>query len=248
MKETLIMLSIILPTYKERKNLEVFIPQIEEEFRDVPSEIIVVDDGSKDGTTELLAALNSKFKNIRFIERPGLMGIGSALRDGYNAAEGEYILSSDADLSFSVPDMRALYKKIKEGYDFVLGYKIESSAPQATEMQHVSFQLYLKHIVSKLGNWLIRRVSGIKNLKNFNTNFRIIRRSKWNELKVIEDRNFFLCEMILKANQRGFTMTEIPVSFHNRKFGSSKMILSKEMRRSLIKLLQYTIFRSFLKN
>src|SRR3989344_5133425 len=94
-------LSIVLPTYKEKKNLAIFVPQIEAEFKGILFEIIVVDDNSEDGTRELVHALNEQYTNVILVERPGLLGIGSALRDGYNTARGEYILSSDADLSFS---------------------------------------------------------------------------------------------------------------------------------------------------
>ncbi|MCX6813612.1 MAG: glycosyltransferase, partial [Candidatus Azambacteria bacterium] len=119
----MIKLSIILPTYNEAENLKILIPQIEGEFKDGSLEIIVVDDNSPDGTKELLETLNNNFKNIKLISRPKLMGIGSAIRDGYNLAQGEYILSSDADLSFKVDDMRRLYEKLNEGYDLVLAYR-----------------------------------------------------------------------------------------------------------------------------
>ncbi|MBP9869589.1 glycosyltransferase, partial [Patescibacteria group bacterium] len=117
-------LSIILPAYREKLNLEIFIPQIEAEFRDIPHEIIVVDDHSEDGTRELIESLHASSSHIQLLERPGLLGIGSALRDGYNKAQGEFILSSDADLSFSTADMRRLLEKIQQGFDIVLGYRV----------------------------------------------------------------------------------------------------------------------------
>ena len=113
-------LSIVLPAYKECENLSIFIPEIEKGFAGIPFEIIIVDDNSKDGTNELVYRFQSQFNNIHIIERPGLLGIGSALRQGYDTAKGEYILSSDADLSFSVADMLSLFKKANEGYDMVL--------------------------------------------------------------------------------------------------------------------------------
>ena len=119
----MITLSIVLPAYKERENLEVLIPQIAREFDDTSYEIIVVDDHSNDGTRELLDALRVSNPRIVMLERSSLAGIGSALRDGFNTARGEYILSSDADQSFSAEDMRALFEKILTGYDMVLGYR-----------------------------------------------------------------------------------------------------------------------------
>src|SRR5262245_37958158 len=114
-------LSIVLPTYEERDNLAELIPNVEAAFQDTSIEIIVVDDNSTDGTGELLAGFATRYGNLRTIVRPALLGIGSALREGYNAARGEYILSSDSDQSFTVEDMVRLYRKIQEGYDLVTG-------------------------------------------------------------------------------------------------------------------------------
>lgn len=240
MREGTLELSVVLPTYKERENLAVFVPQIEEGFMGMSFEIIIVDDNSGDGTKELVADLNRQYGNIHMIERVGLLGIGSALRDGYNAARGKYILSSDADLSFSVFDMQALHQKINEGNDMVLGYKVESG--EAIEKKRESMPLRIKNVLSELGNWLIRIISGMGRLKNFNTNFRIIRRSLWEALDTREDRNFFLFETIFKAKKRGAKITEIPVLFYNRKFGESKLNFFKEAPKYFSKLLRYTLF------
>ena len=119
-----IVLSIVLPCFRERANLELLVPSILQQFRDVPHEVIVVDDGSADGTVELMAKFAGQYGNVRLIERDRLRGIGSALREGYDSARGEFILSSDADLSFSVNDMSRLLREAQQGLDLVLGYKL----------------------------------------------------------------------------------------------------------------------------
>lgn len=230
-------LSIILPAYKEKENLAVLIPQIEEEFRSDPFEIIVVDDHSNDGTRELVGELNGRYHNVRLLERPGLLGIGSALRDGYNLASGEYILSSDADLSFATDDMRALYEKISTGYDMVLGYKISRKRKGSAEMKRTFHGWLEEYVTSPLSNWLIRLLSGIT-LKNYNTDFRIIRTSLWKSIRTIEDRQFFLFETIYRAKQRNARITEIPVTFSPRTFGESKVNFFKQAPKYLLKLLQ----------
>ena len=241
-KRSIIDLSIVLPTYKEKENLLVFIPQIEEGFQGTDFEIIIVDDNSKDGTRELVENLNRQYENIRLIERAGLLGIGSALREGYDRALGTFILSSDADLSFTVSDMRSLNKKIREGYDIVLGYKVEYRPNGQEVKRQKSFSVAVKNHLSEMGNWMVRFMSGMGKIRNFNTNFRIIRRSTWQAVHTNEDRNFFLFETIIKAQKAGAKITEIPVTFYNRKFGQSKLNFFKEAPKYFWKLILYTFF------
>ncbi|MDP3900380.1 MAG: glycosyltransferase [bacterium] len=228
-QKTSLALSVALPAYQERDNLAILIPEIENIFAEIPFEIIVIDDNSQDGTIELLADLQKKFGNIQILERPALLGIGSALREGYALARGEFILSSDADLSFRGADMSAIYKKIQAGYDMVLGYKI--SPPQSS--------INNRDRLSYMGNWVVRLVSGIK-LKNFNTNFRIFKKSLWQKLNTKEDRNFFLFETILKAQRTQANFAEIPATFYAREFGRSKINFFKEAPAYLYKLFYYT--------
>lgn len=230
-------LSIVLPAYRERKNLAVFVPQIEREFRHTPIEIIVVDDNSQDGTRELLGKLSEKYKNIVLIERPQLSGIGSALRDGYNKARGGYILSSDADLSFSVADMRLLYEKIQNGFDLVLGYRVNH---ELIELEKKTFLGWCEiFIFSPLSNFIIRFLAGIR-LRNYNTNFRIVRSATWRSIRTVEDRQFFLFEVIFRAKRQGAKIVEVPVTFYPRKFGKSKVSFLKQAPAYFFKLIRYS--------
>ncbi len=231
-------LSIVLPAYKEKENLAILIPQIETEFQDASFEIIVVDDHSCDGTRELIDGLNQTYHNIILIERSGLLGIGSALRDGYDRADGEYILSSDSDLSFSVQDMRALYEKICTGFDVVLGYKIYKSTKDQKKTIKVWCETFLFSLIS---NVIISVISGI-GLKNYNTNFRIIRASMWDSILTVENRQFFLFETIFRAKQKGAKIAEIPVTFHLRKFGESKVSFFRQAPKYFVRLVLLVFF------
>lgn len=233
----MIKLSVVLPTYNEAENLKILIPQIEEKFKGELLEIIIVDDNSQDGTKELINALNNKFNNIKLISRPKLMGIGSAIRDGYNLAQGEYILSSDADLSFKVDDMRRLYEKLNEGYDLVLAYRHGEGGGYERKTVFVK----IKYLFSKFGNFVVRNLSGL-NVRDFSANFRIIRRDAWHKLKTVENTNSLLFEMIIKAKRKDLKITEIPVTFSERRFGKSKLNIFKEAPKFLIKFIKYTFF------
>jgi glycosyltransferase involved in cell wall biosynthesis len=241
MEQNKLALSVVLPAYKECDNLAVLIPQIEEEFKDTIFEIIVVDDNSKDGTRELLAELEAKYHNIVLVERAGLLGLGGALRDGYNKAQGEYILSSDSDMSFYPPDMRALFNKIRTGFDMVLGYYDAYVPTEEEKKERGAMDGLVTVLISKTCNAIIRTLSGIP-LKNYNTNFRIIKRSVWQSITTKENRQFFLFETIIRAKQKKAKITEMHVTFHARKFGESKLNFMGQAPAYFMKLLKYVLF------
>lgn len=236
-------LSIILPAYKERDNLAVLVPQVEEEFKNLALEVIIVDDHSMDGTRELAEEFKAKYGNVVLLERPGLLGIGSALRDGYNLAHGEYILSSDSDLSFSSGDMRRLYEKIMGGFDLVLGYKVADASFETTKTHGLgAIQAWCEnYVVSPMSNVVIGFLSGV-GLKNYNTNFRVIRASVWKRIHTEENKLFFLFETIVRAKQAGARITEIPVTFSARKFGTSKISFFKLAPKYFLLLLRILFF------
>ncbi len=230
--------SVILPAYKERGNLAILIPEIEKEFGNNLMEIIVVDDSSEDGTKELASELNGKFGNIKLITRPPLSGVGSAIRDGYNAAKSKYVLSADADISLKVGDMIRLYQKIKEGFDMAIGYRYGAEG----YYEKKSLSIKIKSLISQPASILIKLLTGIK-LKDFSNNSRIMKRDKWLELETHEKGNAFLFEVLIKAWRKGFKIAEIPISCYERKLGKSKLVLWKEAPKSLIKLLKYALIK-----
>ncbi len=230
-------LSVVLPAYRERDNLAILIPDIEESFKNLSLEVIVVDDDSKDGTEELVRDLNERFGNVRIMVRQSTRGIGSAIRDGYNAAEGVYVLSADSDLSLPVGDMVRLYEKIREGFDMVVGYRYGTGGYYEKNKLSVK----IKYLLSRPGSFLIRTLTGIK-LRDFSNNSRIMKRGRWRELRTVDTGNAFLFEVILRASKKGFTIAEIPISFYKRRFGASKMVIWKEAPRFLMKVFWYTFF------
>ncbi len=227
-------LSIVLPTYKEAPNLRELVPRIEEAFAQVMFELIIVDDNSKDGTAELVARLQEQYQNIILLQRPKPTGIGSAIRDGYNSARGEFILSSDADQSFSVADMMRLYQKIQEGYDLVLGCRHGDGGGYERRSPAVK----IKYVLSRTGNFVIRNLSGL-GVQDFSANFRVIRRDAWERIETRENTNSLLFEMVAKAVRAGCRVTEIPVIFSERKFGQSKLNMWKEGPKFLVKFIKY---------
>jgi dolichol-phosphate mannosyltransferase len=228
-------LSIVLPTYNELENIYILIPKIEEKFSNVEHEIIVVDDDSPDGTGLAVEELNKKYENIRLITRRGGKGIGAALKEGYDCALGEIIMSSDADLSFTVEDMHRLYEKIKEGYDLVVGVR-HGLLYSYYEMKKPI--VIVKGTISRIGNAFLRILSGI-DIHDFSANFRAVRKEAWDRIELKENTNVILFEMIIKAKHKGMKIAELPVSFKDRIYGKSKLRLTREISKAAFKTLGY---------
>lgn len=232
--------SVILPTYNERENIEALIPEIEAAFAGIPLEILVVDDSSPDGTAEAARELNTRYGNIRVIVRSRKEGIGAAIRHGLEEALHDVLISSDSDMSFRAVDMVRLYGTIQEGYDVVIGSR--HSVGSHYERTHLDIRA--KYLVSYFGNRFLRAVTGIK-LNDFSANFRAVRRSVWRFLGVREKTNTILLEMILKAAYGGVRVAEIPVTFAERLHGQSKLNLTVEAPKFLLKMVKYVFLYRF---
>ena len=229
-------ISIVVPTYNERENILLLIPQISEIFKDVPHEILVVDDNSPDGTGAAVKELENKGHSSKLVTKMKKEGIGAALRVGYDAARGKFIASTDADLSFEPADLRRLYDAALAGADLVTGNRHAFKDLYETP----KFSIRVKHWVSLNGNRLLRLTTRIP-LGDFSANFRMIRRSVWRAIETEETTNTVLFEMILKAKVKGFKITEIPVTFKDRRLGESKLRLRLEAPKFLIKLVGYLL-------
>jgi len=230
--------SIVLPCYNEKENLEILLPEIIGKFsaEGIGFEILVVDDSSPDGTAEFVESFGSNDSRVKLVLREKKEGIGAALRHGYDVAIGEIILSSDADLSFKVDDMLRLMDKIGEGFDLVVGSR--HSQTSSYEKKRISTKI--KGLVSSFGNSTIGFISGL-GIRDFSANFRAIKREVWSSISVREKTNSILLEMIMKCHYRGYMVTEIPVSFSERIYGESKLNLAIEAPKFLMKFIVFTV-------
>lgn len=227
-------LSIVLPTYNEKENIVILIPLLEKILKgnNLKGEIIIVDDNSPDKTYEEAENLNKKYGNIRVLLREKKEGIGVALREGYNQSEGNIILSMDADMSFDTAVMLDLIKKLEEGYDLVVGKKMNYEAQTSKTL--------VQRTISKCGNKFMSMISGIK-IQDFTANFRAMKKNVWQATNTREKTNVFLFEMMLMAKHKGFKIGEVPVVFKDRIYGESKIRISKEIPKFLFRSIVLSI-------
>ncbi|MBI4227117.1 MAG: glycosyltransferase [Candidatus Omnitrophica bacterium] len=213
-------MSVILPTYNERDNLESLIPAIAAAFARTSLEILVVDDGSPDGTAAAAQQLNARYGHIRVIERPARAGLGSAIRCGYQAARHDVLVSCDADGSFQPEDLVRLVHAVAAGADLALGVRHGAGAAYETPR----WTTRVKYWISAAGNWFLRRITGLP-IHDFSGNCRAIRRDIWQMIRTREQTNALLLEVILEVTRVRGRIVELPVTFSDRRHGDSKLNL-----------------------
>jgi glycosyltransferase involved in cell wall biosynthesis len=172
-------------------------------------EVIMIDDGSKDNSWNVVKELSAKNSNIRGIKFQRNYGKSAALNEGFKAAQGDYVMTMDADLQDSPEEIPELYNMIKEGnFDIISGWKKKRHDNALT-----------KNLPSKLYNYVTGKMSGIK-LHDMNCGLKIYRNKVVKNVEVYGEMHRYIP---LLAKWAGFTkITEKPVAHQARKYGVSK--------------------------
>ncbi len=232
------MVSVILGTYNERENISRLIPAIESILKKngIRGEIVVVDDNSPDGTSEVVRKFGARYGNVRLLWRPTKMGPGSAHMDGFKAAKGSIIVGMDTDFSHDPEDIPRFVRKIRDGYDLVLASRYIKGGGYEVN----SFQTLRKKLASRFGNVLISLLSGVP-VHDFTTSLRAVRREVVENVETEARGNSFFMEFVVKAYRRGYRTTEIPIVFKDRVVGKSKLKLGSQSLKMLKDLARLTL-------
>lgn len=229
------MLSIIIPTYNERENIGLIVPKI---FASLPRkwmrmEVIVVDDGSPDGTAKLARDLGKRY-NVRVIERKGKRGLSPAVLEGLGEARGDILGVMDADLSHPPEAIPRLIEPIlKRGTDLVIGSRrIKGGKTEGWSLKR------------KIISWGAGFLSmGLTSVKDPMSGFFFLKKGVIRSA-VLSPRGFKIgLEIIVKGHYR--SIEEIPYKFTDRRFGKSKLGIGEDLSylRHLIGLYWYRINR-----
>ena len=223
---------MVMPVYNERVTLG----QIVERVLAVPLEIelLCVDDGSRDGSREILAELGKKHPQVRVLLQPQNQGKGAALRRGIQEATGDFVLIQDADLEYDPAEYPALLSPLIQGKaDVVYGSRFMGGAPHRV--------LYFWHSV---GNWILTLLSNMLtnlNLTDMETCYKAFRREVIQSIRLEEDRFGFEPEVTVKVAKRRLRVYEVGISYSGRTYEEGKKIGWKDGLRALWCLLKYSV-------
>jgi len=225
-------ISIVVPIYNEVESLPRLIEAIQNslEQTSLTYELICVDDGSRDGSTDLLRKLAATNPILKAVILRRNYGQTPAMSAGFNHSRGEVIVTLDGDLQNDPADIPMLLDKLNEGYDVVSGWRKNRQDKALTRL-----------LPSKIANWIIGRMTDVK-LHDYGCSLKAYRAEVAADLKLYGELHRFLPAL---AVIEGARITEIPVRHHARQFGHSKYGLDRTFR-VVMDLLTISFIKKFL--
>lgn len=244
-------LSVVIPAYNERATIEELLQRVQ--AVDIDKEIIIVDDGSTDGTREFLRGLadihtqNSgamlspqgsgqlRTDNVRVFFQEQNRGKGAALRRGFQQAQGEIVIVQDADLEYDPQEYHKLMEPIDRGEaDVVYGSRFLGGPHRV---------LFFWHYV---GNKILTTLSNVftnLNLSDVWTCYKVFRREVLQEIRLKENRFGFEPEVTVKVAKNRCRVYEVPISYYGRTYAEGKKITWKDGLWAICSILRYSLFK-----
>jgi glycosyltransferase involved in cell wall biosynthesis len=225
-------LSVVMPIYNERATLREVAERVIA-LAPMELELICVDDGSRDGSREILADMQGR-PQIRVLLQPHNMGKGAAIRRGIQEATGDFVIIQDADLEYDPSDYPLLLDPLIQGKaDVVYGSRFLGGAPHRV--------LYFWHSVANWGLTLLSNCLTNINLSDMETCYKAFRREVIQSISLEEDRFGFEPEITVKVAKRRLRIYEVGISYWGRTYEEGKKIRAKDGLRALWVLLKYAM-------
>jgi glycosyltransferase involved in cell wall biosynthesis len=228
-------LSVVMAVYNEQPTLREVITRVLAVPLDI--ELTCVDDGSTDGSREVLSQLETAHPQIRVLFQSRNTGKGAALRRGIQESTGDFVIIQDADLEYDPAEYSLLLRPLLEGKaDVVYGSRFLGSGPHRV--------LYFWHSV---GNWILTLISNAltnMNLSDMETCYKVFRREILQSIPIEENRFGFEPEITVKIAKRRLRVYEVGISYWGRTYEEGKKIGWKDGFRALWCLLKYSLKES----
>ena len=210
-------ISVVVPVLNEEESLPLLHQRINEvlEGSGYSYEIIVVDDGSTDRSFEIMRELQALDEHLRVVRFRRNYGQTAAFAAGFDRAQGEIVITIDADLQNDPADIPALIQKLQEGYDVVSGWRVD---------RHDRF--LDRRLPSIVANRFIGWVTGVR-IHDYGCSLKAYRRDVLADVRLYGELHRFIPAL---AHAAGATVAEIPVSHHPRRFGETKYGISRTVK------------------
>jgi len=231
------MLTIIIPVYNEEKYIKNILNKILK-LKGVKIQIIVVDDGSNDGSTKILKNNFYKKKINKIIFHKKNSGKGSAIKSAQKFIKGEYVAIQDADLEYNPVDLIKIYKfMISKRYSVVYGSRVLKKNKYENTKNFT-------HLVRIWGNVFLTKMSNLINnqkLTDAHTCYKMFESKIFKKINLKEKGFAFCPEVTTKLSKKKYNIVEIPISYKGRTYSNGKKITSIDGLIALISLVKYRI-------
>jgi glycosyltransferase involved in cell wall biosynthesis len=209
--------SIVVPLHNEQENVTDLYDRLKAvmETTGETFEMVLVDDGSRDGTFTLLRQIAAVDSRVTVVKLRRNFGQTAGLAAGFDHARGEYIIAMDGDLQHDPADIPMFIEKIGEGYDIVSGWRKQRMD-----------NFWLRRLPSRIANWLMAKLSGV-DIHDFGTTFKAYRRETLDQVPLYGELHRFIPAL---ASWHGASIVEVPIRNVNRERGSSHYGLSRTFR------------------
>jgi glycosyltransferase involved in cell wall biosynthesis len=225
-------ISIVIPLYNEEESIVPLSHELRKALSriNINYEVILIDDGSTDSSLQKLKEVTKTDNRFRFLSFRKNYGKSAALHVGFKAATGDVVVTMDADLQDDPQEIHNLLKKLEEGYDLCSGWKKKRQDP------------FIKKISSKFFNFVTRIISGIK-IHDFNCGLKAYRKEVVENVKVYGELHRYIPVL---AKWQGYSITEVPVMHHPRRYGKTKFGISRFFK-GFIDLVTVTFVTRYIK-
>jgi glycosyltransferase involved in cell wall biosynthesis len=221
------LVSLVVPAYNEASTIETLLRRLD--AVPFPHEVIVVDDGSNDGTADLVAARDG----VRLIRRPCNAGKGAAVRDGIAATSGELVVIQDADLEYDPGDLPRLLEPMVEGHaDAVYGTRLRGGEPQRAHLfWHYAGNRFLSLLTNVLFNTTI---------SDMEVGYKAFRGDLIRSMRLVSDDFRFEPEVTAKVLKTpGVRLYEVPISYYGRTSAEGKKVTWRDGVKAVVALIRF---------